>query len=248
MHLSFVLLGTPYDVDGEAIVSAHARLFPGGPWPLVSSSDGELAELRFPDGLTAHVALVPAAVPNGEADTAARFSIAAFSRSGSALAPHVAHLIVTTHGRRGDRDSLVRHTRIVAACVDAYRALGVYEGNAGATHPAPFYLDVVTSTDLPLMVWTGISVATEPSGRSSVLSLGAHSTLGVPDMIVSAPQGRGNDALELLFDMLAYVVRRGAPLPDGDTVGRSVEEKLKVRYVGSPLGTPERVARIDLPT
>jgi hypothetical protein len=250
MQLSFVLLARPYDVDGAAIVASHARLFAAAPRPLVSSSAGAMAELRFADGLTTHVALMPAPVPDGEADGAARFSLAAFRRDGGAVAPHAAHLIVTTHSpprdASGRLDPLVRHTRIVAACVDAYRAVAVYEGNAGATHPAAFYLDVATSSDVPLMLWTGISVAQEPDGPTSILSLGAEATVGIPDMIVSAPPARGNDPLVFLFDMLSYVASRGAPLPDGDTVGRNADERLRVHYVASPIDPASQVARIDL--
>ena len=71
--------------------------------------------------------------------------------------------------------------------------------------------------------------------------------VGFPDMLVGAPRGGMNEALPFLFDMLSYVVGRGSPLPDGDTIGRTAEEKLRVRYVPSPLGGDRKVVRIDLP-
>jgi hypothetical protein len=248
VHLSFVLLPRPYDADGAAIVESFAKLFPNEPRPLAAATKEQTAELRDKDGHTTFVALMAAPVPNGEADHAARGSLAAFSARSAPIAPHTAHLLVTTLPPPGAAavDSLLRHTRIVAAAATAYGATAVYEGNARATHPTAFYVDVATSTARPLMLWTGISVAHE-NGRVSVLTLGAENVLGVPDLLVTAPPASGNDALAFAFDMLGYVVDRGSPLPEGDTVGRSASEKITVRYVPSPIDADRSVVRLDLP-
>lgn len=249
MHLSFVLLARPYDIDGAAIVTSHANLFPEEARPLVASSENNIAMLRAADGLTSTIALMPAAIPNEEAEGVAECSLAAFSPQGGRPAPHAAHLVISTSPADGDGDldTLMRHTRVVASCVDAYRAHAVYEGNARATHPAAFYLDAVRSMNPPLMVWTGVSVAHESPTRTGILTLGVENMLGMPDMLVSGPRGQANETLTFLFDMLLYVVKRSEPLPDGDTVGRSAQEKLKVSYVVSPVDAERKVARIDLP-
>ncbi len=246
MYLSFVLLTRPYDVDGSTIVGSHARLFSEAPRPLVASSDGAMAELRSADGLSHMIALMPVPVPNREADMAASASLAALTAGGPPRVDHAAHLTVVTTGATG-LQALVAHTRIVAACADAYGAVAVYEGNAGATHPTPFYLDVVTTMDPPVMVWTGVSVARVPPARTEILTLGVERMLGLPDMLVSAPVGAGGGALPFLFDLLLYAITRGGPLPDGDTVGRTAAERIPVRYVASPVEPTKTVARIELP-
>jgi hypothetical protein len=250
MPLSFVLLPRPFDATGAPIVDAHARLFPNAPRPLASlSADGKAAELRHHDGLTTFVALIAAPIPNGEAESAARFSVAAFSPQSGPPPPHAAHLIVTSMGadQGASRvDTLLRHTRIVAATAVAYGALAVYEGNAQATHPTPFYVDVATSMERPIMLWTGVSLA-QQGARTSILTLGAQNMLGVPDMMITVTQGGGNDALLFALDMLGYVMDRGSPLPEGDTVGRTAEEKLRVQYVPSPIDPTRMVVKLDLP-
>lgn len=249
MHLSFVLLPRPYDAQGAPIVDAHARLFPSEPRPLTTISDGSVAELRHRDGLTTIVALMPAPIPNGEAEDAARLSMSAFSPKYGPLPSHAAHLVVTTSTAPGpiSPDTLLRHTRVVAAAASAYGAVGVYEGNACATHPAAFYLDAVSTSPLPLMVWTGVSVAREPDGRTSMLTLGVQNMLGVPDVLVSASPGGATEALAFACDMIRYVLDRGAALEDGHTVGRTAEEKILVRYVPSPLDASRQVVRLDIP-
>jgi hypothetical protein len=237
-------------MHGPSLLEAHGRLFADEPRPLVSSSERDIVELRWPDGLTTHLALMPAAISTGEVEHAADASLAAFSAKFGPMPPHSAHVVVTTAGAPADvalLDTLQRHTRIVTAAAVAFGAIGVYEGNARATHPTPFYVNVATTSKRPLMLWTGVSIAREPNGRTSILTLGMENTVGVPDMLITAAPGAGNEALAFAFDMLAYVVDRGAPLPDGDTIGRSAEEKLRVTYVASPVDSTRRVVRIDLP-
>ena len=51
----------------------------------------------------------------------------------------------------------------------------------------------------------------------------------------------------MMFDLLTYLANRGVAIPDGDTVGRSADEKLKVRYVPSPIDESKKVWRVELP-
>jgi hypothetical protein len=62
-----------------------------------------------------------------------------------------------------------------------------------------------------------------------------------------APKSAGKDALATFFDLLAYLAERGEPLPEGDTVGRSADERLPVRYVPSPIDPGKTVWRVELP-
>ncbi len=66
-------------------------------------------------------------------------------------------------------------------------------------------------------------------------------------MLVTVSRGGGNEALLFALDMLGYVLDRGAPLPDGDTVGRTAEEKVRVQYVPSPIDPSRRLVKLELP-
>lgn len=251
MHLSFVLLPTSARADAPAIAAAYARMFPGAP-PVTtpapgSSADGDVVELCRADAGAAFVASMEAAIPNREADEALRFNVGSLTRQPPVLPPHGAHFIVTSLVPDGGASSasLALHTRLVAAIVDAHRAIGVYEGTARATHAAAFYVDVATTMELPVMLWTGVSVAWPDTRTTELLSLGLEQ-LGIPNFLIAAPNGRANEALPFLFDLVAYVLDRGAAIADGETVGRSAQEKLTVRYVASPIDPGGRVARIEL--
>ena len=70
--------------------------------------------------------------------------------------------------------------------------------------------------------------------------------LELPDLLLVAPSGKADEALPMLYDLLAYVVSRGRPLADGDTVGRTAAEKLPVHYVPSPVDRKVKVWRVEL--
>jgi Domain of unknown function (DUF4261) len=245
-NFAFVLLSRPELPDAEAVVRSFASL---SDRTLRSSeaddAHAEVLKFEIDDDSDALVMLLPIPVPNGEADEAARFSLSAFG-TGWTLPPHAAHLVVTLQSETPQLESMLTLTSLLAAVAEASSAVGIYWGNAGATHDPEFFINVARDDDddAKLMLWTGVSFAKEPDGRLSLLSLGMKQ-FGLPDMWLVAPQE--SDPLPWLLDMLNYVVSRGEPLPDGDTVGRTASEKLPVRYVPSPIDDETKVCKIEQP-
>lgn len=78
-----------------------------------------------------------------------------------------------------------------------------------------------------------------------MLSLGMKQ-LDLPELLLIAPKSSGNSALEPFFTFLSYVANRGEPVPEGDTIGRSETEKLRVQYVPSPLDRKTKVWRVEI--
>ena len=246
-NFAFVLLSRPELPNADAVVRSFASL---SNQTLRSSEAGdvpdtEVLKFEIDDDSDALVMLLPIPVPNGEADEAARFSLSSFS-TGWTLPPHAAHLVVTLQSETPQRESMLTLTALLAAVAEASSAVGIYWGNAGATHDPEFFINVARDDDddAKIMLWTGISFAQEPDGRLSLLSLGMRQ-LGLPDMWVVA--AKESEPLPWLLDMLNYVVSRGEPLPDGDTVGRTADEKLPVRYVPSPIDGETEVCKIEQP-
>jgi hypothetical protein len=252
VDFAFVLLAKAELPNPARVIERHARLDTKAR-ALIAKTPKDtkkepILEFNTPGNGTLFVLLVPAPVPKSEADDAAKFSVSSF-RNGWQLPKHSAHLLVTLHGESDKRiDALVRFTRLLAAVSEASDAVGIYWGRAGATHDPKFFSDIVRELEpmLWLPLWTGVSIASEGPSRVSLLSLGMQQ-LGLPDLLLSAPKPQANDAIATFFDLLGYTASRGAAIPEGDTVGRSAAERLKVRYVPSPINSKERVWRVDLP-
>lgn len=214
-----------------------------------SGSSDQVTSLALSTGEKSFVALMPAAVPNGEADQAAQFSLSRFKDNWQ-LPVHKAHLLVSFHAQPDTPPvvRLSRFTSLLAAVTKASPAVGVYWGNAGATHDSEFFLSVAADQGVAprMMLWSGVSIAQEKDGRPSLLSLGMEQ-LNLPDLLLVAGTGSKSVAIETMYDLLAYVAERGDPLPEGDTVGRTSDERLPVHYVKSPVDSKKKVWRVELP-
>jgi hypothetical protein len=255
MNLAFVLLSEPRLPDAKAIVLAFRGFGAAGEEfreERDESEDGasdQIITLELNTGEKSFVALMPAAVPNGEADQGAQFSLSRF-RNNWELPPHDAHLLVTFHAAPDSppKVRLSRFTSILAAVTKASPAVGVYWGNAGATHDSEFFVSVASDQGVVprMMLWSGLSIAREKDGRLSLLSLGM-GQLSLPDLLLVVGKGSENIAIETMYDLLSYATGRGEPLPEGDTVGRTNDERLPVHYVRSPVDSNKKVWRVELP-
>ena len=247
-NLAFVLLSRPELPKAEDVVRSWVALGTGPP-NLRVRDDGEEVSYEClvfevdPD-CGAFVMLMPIPVPENEADNAAQFSVSSLG-TGWVLPPHQAHLVVTFQSSEPKLQSLLLFTLFVAAVSQASPTVGVYCGEAGATHDPKFFVEAAQpgTVGTQIMLWNGISVAREPDGRVSLLSMGMKQ-LDLPDLWLIAP--KESQPLPWLFDLLSYVANRGEALPDGDTIGRTEEEKIPVRYVKSPVDESTTVCRIEV--
>lgn len=242
--LSFVLLPQAGLPSAEEFQRAWNELTNGSVPPKVEAWGPETIHLDVEGGMVS-VGLLPTPIPGREAERSASQSACAFAVGGYVLAPHAAHLVVFSAWSMPNVVACrLHHTRVVAALAKAAGAVAVYEGAAGATHDAAFYLDVVRSDGLPVELWTGVRVAV--TGDSvEFLTLGLEA-LQLPELLVSAPVNQREDALSFLFVVAGYLAQRGEAIAAGETVGRSATEKYVVADVPSPLDPARRVMRVDM--
>jgi hypothetical protein len=250
MSLAFVLLPEAKLPKGEAIERAFRAYALDGQTLRVHAGtkkrgDAEALELEL-DGGQAFVALMPVPVPNGEADAAARFSLSALNGKWK-LPPHKAHLAVTVEAKGEAMARLAAFTSLLAAVAEASSAVGVYCGAAGATHDPRFFREIASERSVSerLKLWTGVSIAAEEGERYSLLSLGMKS-FELPDLLLVVPRAKADDAIDRMFSLLESLIARGKAFPEGDTVGRSASEKLKVHYVTSPVDPKAKVWRVEM--
>ncbi len=241
MRLAFVLTERPGLPSAGAVAQA-ARAYEGleGLSPRDADKDALVVSLGTGEAL---VSAMPAPVPKGEADAVVRHSLS--SLRGWTLPPHAGHLVVASLGTE-DRSlaALTRFTRLVAAVSGAANGVGVYWGAGPVTHEPEFFSALATD-ELPVVLWVGASLAPAAGGRVEVLSRGLKQ-FKLPELLLTAP-APSNDAVGFFYDLLGYVVRRGAVPRPGETVGRTAEEKLEVRLAASPVPGEAKVWAVELP-
>ena len=248
MLLAFVLTNTAGMPEASAIDRAYWEVTPVGGSPIVwtgGSADPEKSALSV--GRTdVLMAALSAPVPDGEADQAARFSLSALT-TGWTLPEHQHHILVvaTTIDEKSGLPVRCDFTRVVAAIARASSAVGVYWGAGPATHEPGFFFETTRDNDLPLLVWTGVSVARDQE-RVSLLSVGMQQ-FAMDDLLLTAPVDQLGSALEMFIDLLQYALQRGRTVRAGETVGRSDDERFAVTSEVSPIDPDARVWRVDWP-
>ncbi len=249
--LAFVLLEEARLPDAGEIVKAFERFRGGNEVMALPQDDGEPSDqaLVLPMGGIGSlcVLLCEIPVPGGEAEHHLDYSVSSLGRD-APLAPHAAHLVVSLLPGSEEATPFARmmaFTSAIAAVTAAAGAPAVYWGNAGATHPADFFLSVAeTPAAMPrAFLWNGLSRGAEDEEKVSFLSRGM-GQFGLPDLYMIVPQETAGREIERFYNLLAYVAERGAPIPDEDTVGATDEERIEVRYVPSPADDGSVVWRI----
>lgn len=252
MNLAFVLLSDAKPPKGEAVERAfRSYAVKGQSLRYLRNPHGKATRGKYPVAAfetqlgQAIVGLIPASVPKGEADEAVRYSVSALDGKWK-LPPHKAHLVVTLHAQGDAMARVSLLTSIVAALAESSPAVGIYWGDAGATHDPKFFRDIAKEREpmARLALWTGISLARDGQ-RYTLLSLGMKQ-FDLSDLLLVVPLAKSKDAIPFMFDLLWMAVEGGRPLPEGDTVGRTPTEKLPVHYVPSPVDPKVKVWRVEL--
>jgi hypothetical protein len=249
MQLAFVLLQKNVDLDPARVRAALAKVWDED--VAILEEAGEREALSFSVGATDTLTLmqVSAPIPDGEAEAMAGYSISSLGTDWQ-IAAHEAHLVATLQEEDNGISvrRLLRFTRLLAGVIEGVDSvLGIYWGEAHATHDPDFFRDMAMADDiLPVHLWNGVSIAANDE-RVSLLSLGMKQ-LGQLNLKLTGPRAEGNELIGYFFNLLEYAAKRGEAVADGETVGRSAEEKLVVRHEPSPVAEDEIVWCVDLPT
>lgn len=242
MSMCFVLLADAKPLAQRPLERALKEFPQLGALTWLSSSRAGTSAFSI-GGREILAALMPLPVAEGEMNGLTSRSLSGFR--GEWVSPdHRAHLVVVPQGTpTSNIEELTAYTRIVAAIVRATGALAVCWNESGATHHPEFVVNIAHS-ELPLPIWVGFSLSKNRSVHE-LLSMGMQQ-LGLPDLLLTTDSIEAG-VLEFFYDLLGYIARRGTPLPEGDSVGRKQNERIKVRYIRSPIDAEQKVWSVTLP-
>lgn len=250
-RMAFILLERAALPDPQKVVEAFAFYAPGERITEEKDDSGDKTPsvqcFAGPGNSRMMAMLIPMPIPNREAEENVRYSLSS-CKDGWELPPYQAHLMVTMMcGAGSPVETMAHFTAYIAAITSTTSAVGVYWGNAGATHSRDFVLTLAEEKEMTprLMLWSGISIARQEDGRLSLLSLGMRQ-LGMPDLLLTPRSEMSpGDAIMTVYDLLAYCLSLGKPIPAGNTVGRTADERIPVRYVPSPRDRSVTVMHVD---
>ena len=192
------------------------------------------------------VTLMPAPLPGGTGMPSGIFSpqkdeVAAISQ----------HLIVVLTGSGGDvRARDLAAAKFMAAVATSVDALGASFGHGAALTRTDVLVAAVKDageSGVVIPVGVDITLALESKTRASLLTHGMQ-RYGREELyiLVPAEDKRILDAFTFAIDISTWMLNVDTVFKDGETLGRSEEERILIERVPNPTGSPDRVIRLAL--
>lgn len=177
------------------------------------------------NGAIVTLALMPAPVPNGEAEHYARGNYM-WREAEEAVKGHKGHIIVGVVGESDPISKGKLFVKAVCACLGQKNALALYTD--GAVYQPRFYLDLATvmkDNVLPVLNWIWFGIYSDGT-QSGIYTYGLKK-FGKDELEVYA-YGSNTDFNEIrnfTIDIANYVLEGDVTLKDGQTIGLTATQK-----------------------
>ena len=140
-------------------------------------------------------------------------------------------------------------TRVVSAVARHTDAVGVVWSEGTLVHEPSAFVEQaegVSATQIPGPLWIDVRVEKNDDDESLRCFTTGLEPLGFAEIEVPRASLEPQDLLEFIGDTACYIVNNNMPIKDGETLGRTAQEKFKVRY-GKSMFERGRVMKIEMP-
>ncbi|MDR2944634.1 MAG: DUF4261 domain-containing protein [Methanosarcinales archaeon] len=225
----FILLNS-YGFDQNQL-KAHLK----NDWGIIAPEDSEKKNISDEttmifeeDGMTAMVSFIEAPVPNGEAEYYAETN-KQWPEAPGVTKTHVAQILTAVMNYDQPLiDAAVFYTKIASSCLKLENAIGIY--TSGTVFSPEFYIngaDLINEGDLPILNWIYIGIYASEKGMCGY-TYGLRK-FGKEEVEIIDSASMPEAIHELLFDIVYYVLSNDITLEDGETIGFTEFQKLKIR-------------------
>ena len=230
---SKLLLAMPLFKNGESYklnaVIEHLKSFWGLEVEATEGGDDQTAVFDI-DGQMVGLANMGVPLPDEELESMYGYSYN-WPEAKQDLVGYTSHAIVTV--LTGEKSNLERYNilskllcSVLMTCPDC---IGIYQGSETLLLPRNFYLNCVDDLkngDIPVPVWVYIGMRKEEKGNS-VYTYGMKG-FGMKEMEIVNSKMDFNDIYAFMLDIASYVIANNIVLQDGETIGNSEEQKIKI--------------------
>ena len=224
--LGMVLLEEPGSIDIGRVVNELTDK-----WNL-KVSDSEIsneASILIINGYRIAIADMQMPIPGDEITEAAAYNYL-WENGNEEAGNHKGHIIVSimNGGKDPVKENLL-YSRIAASVLNNSKSIGIYIGGRTLLLKKEFYLanvEMMSEKDLPLYNWIYFGLRQE-NGKQSIYTYGL-ADFNKSEMEIVNSKHSLEELNEIMYDLTHYVIAYDVVLRDGETVGFSEEQKLKV--------------------
>jgi hypothetical protein len=246
--MSLVMAMIPITGDGRpsssALRSELGRLWPELPSATDVSAKDDTFSFRI-GALDVIAGLMPAPIPWSDLEGPCKTSWL-WKDAEAVLRKHTNHLILTVSGDEPPKERLKLLTQVTTAILATCpEAVGVFWSHATLVIPPKVFREfAIQMTDMPLYLWIDFRVGKGPTGKSIGFTTGMQSLELMELETEDSPELPG-ELRERLFGLAVYLGLNGPVIKDGDTIGESARERIKIVYADSAFGHEGKVMRLE---
>ncbi len=174
--------------------------------------------------MLAAIRLMPAPIPDGEAEENAKNNYM-WPDAVAAAKAHKTHILVAVLGREEDvLEKGKLYTKLLAACCHQPCATGVY--TSGVVFQPRFYegfADMMREGELPVFNWIWFGMYRNEDGMNAYTY--GMDVFGKEEMGVLAADAEPSDLRDFLANLVFYVLENDVEFHDGETIGVSKYDK-----------------------
>lgn len=193
------------------------------------SGDGQTATMNV-NGVLVALASMPAPIPAKDIEDIAPYNYL-WKTALEDCKNHQSHAIVTVLSSK-DVTILERYkilTQLNASVLRTSKAIGIYQGTQTLLLSNSLYLDFadfLLEDQLPIQLWIYIGLVKSEKG-SSIYTFGLKD-FGKEELEVLDSSMEQMDLYDFLLSIVDYIVGQDMVLKDGETIGFSAEQKIKI--------------------
>ncbi|WP_232517411.1 MULTISPECIES: DUF4261 domain-containing protein [Aquimarina] len=224
--LGMILLEEPNSFDLKGTVTELRKK-----WHLKvddTDADDKAAILKIND-YTIAIANMGVSIPENEVESAAAYNY--FWKNGvEETSKHKGHILltITNAGKNAIKENLL-YTKLASSVMNNSKSLGIYIGGRTLVLKKEFYqenIKMMSEQDLPLYNWIYFGLRDE-NGKKSIYTYGLKD-FGKKEMEIIDSKNSFEELNEMMFNLTHYVISYNVKLNDGETIGISADQKLKI--------------------
>jgi hypothetical protein len=143
---------------------------------------------------------------------------------------HKGHVIISVSSTSDNKLNMFKtFTKAASSVLTNTKSLGIYLGNQTLVLPTGFYVEgarLMTDEELPLMNWIYFGLR-EEDGKKSGYTFGLKE-FGFDELEILNSRHSIQEIQEMLFNISHYVILSNVTLEDGETIGVTAEQKIRI--------------------
>jgi hypothetical protein len=162
---------------------------------------------------------------------------------------HRSHLLITMTGGAADpvRRRLIL-TAVTALAAKQPGVMAVYWPEAALVLFPPVFVNMAEKINSPeappLYLWVDLRAFRNEDGTTALFTTGL-APLGHMEIEIPRIDMEPGELREWLLNILYYLLEKGPVLKDGETIGMSAEQQIRIRHCASSFGHSGKVIRLE---